>query len=218
VSKQLADTQSEGSARGARKTRSARGQNTEDELIRIATQLFCARGYNATSIAELADAMGVTNASVYYYVSSKQELLLRVLQSGLDGFLSQLEEIAARDVPSREKLRLAIENHLAFVFGRRDAITVFLRERRFLDSPYREEYQRNVHRYDELFVGIIKDGVASGELPPVDPQVTSLLVLGALNWIVEWHKQDGRLGHAQLTEIIVDLLLARMLAVPADAR
>lgn len=213
-----ARTGADASAKGRRKPRSARGQSTEDELIRVATQLFCARGYNGTSIAELADAMGVTNASVYYYVASKQELLLRVLQSGLDGFLSQLEEIAGQDLPSREKLRLAIENHLAFVFGRRDAITVFLRERRFLESPYREEYQRNVHRYDELFVGIIKDGVASDELPPVDPQVTSLLVLGALNWIVEWHKQDGRLGHAQLTEIIVDLLLDRMLALPGASR
>lgn len=195
------------------RTLGRRGRSTEEELLRTATHLFCARGYNGTSISDLAEAMGVTNASVYYYVSSKQELLLRVLQSGLDGFLGKLEEIAQSDLPSREKLRLALENHLAFVFDRRDAITVFLRERRFLESPYREDYQRNVDRYDALFHQIVEGSVDRGEISVRDPRVSTLLALGAMNWIVEWHKPHGRLSQGELTEIIIDLLLNQLFAL-----
>lgn len=191
-----------------------RGRRTEEQLIQIATELFCSGGYNGTSIAELAKSIGVTNASVYYYFPSKQQLLLRVLQSGLDGFLSRLEEIVELEVSPREKLRLAIKNHLDFVFRRRDAISVFLRERRFLESPYSEDYQRNVDRYDELFVAIIRDGIPVGDFPSVDARITSLIILGALNWMIEWHQQDGRLGQEDLSELTLELILDRMLAAP----
>jgi AcrR family transcriptional regulator len=192
----------------------SRGRDTEAVLIESATRLFYEKGYNGTSITDLADALGLVNASVYYYVASKQELLLRVLQSGMEGFLTRLEEIAAGDGSSQEKVRLAIENHLEFVVNRRDAVAVFLRERRFLEPPLSEAYDDSVDRYDELFIELVEEGIAAGEFPAVDAHLVTRLILGAINWIVEWYDPRGRLSRAELTDTVTDMLVGRLLASP----
>lgn len=189
-----------------------RSRDTGAALIADATALFCEKGFNGTSITDLADALGVANASVYYHVSSKQELLLRVLEAGMEGFLPRLEEIVASDRPGREKLVLAIENHLEFVFNRRDAVAVFLRERRFLEPPFSAEYEDLVDRYDELFAKILDDGVKAGDFTAVNVPVATRLILGMINWIVEWYHEDGQLSQAKLSETVIELVVDRMLA------
>jgi AcrR family transcriptional regulator len=188
-----------------------RAGGTEQAFLRTATELFRDKGFHGTSISDVASAMGVTNASLYYYFSSKQDLLLRVLRSGMETFLESLEEIVATDLPAREKLEMAVANHLRFVFERGDAVAVFLRERRFLEQPHLDEYQPRIDRYDELFTSIIEEAVAAGELPPVDPRLASLVILGAINSTIEWYRPQGRLDEGRLAGEIIDLLLHRML-------
>ena len=191
------------------------GRGTEQAFLDTATALFRDKGFHGTSISDVATAMGVTNASLYYYFTSKQELLLRVLRSGMETFLESLEDIVAMDRPPREKLELAVANHLRFVFDRGDAVAVFLRERRFLESPHVDPYQERVDRYDELFTSIVEEGVASGDLPEVDPRLASLLVLGAINSTIEWYRPGGRLDEATVTAGIIDLVVRRMLRADA---
>lgn len=206
----------QGTKNGGR--RNGRPEDTERAIIRAATRLFSERGYNGTSIADLAGTVNVRNASLYYHISSKQGLLLRVLEDGMSGLLAGLEEICATDLPERDKLRLAIENHLAFIFDRGDAVAVFLRERRFLEKPQAENYRRKVDRYDVLFTAILKRGIASGEFPRVDARITSLAILGMINWVTEWHRPHGRLSPRQLSRIFLDLILGRLLATSARPR
>lgn len=204
---------------GSRATTASREQprrsarQTERAFIEVATTLFAQKGFNGTSISDLAQELGLTTASLYYHVSSKQELLLRVLATGMSDFLHRLEGVVQGSGSSRDKLRIAIENHLEFVLGNPLAVTVFLRERRFLESPYREEYQEQVDRYDKLFSGIIAAGVRTGEMPPVDVQLTRLAILGMINWVVEWYEPGGRLDPTRIKQEMTELILDRMLAI-----
>ncbi|SDX99701.1 transcriptional regulator, TetR family [Modestobacter sp. DSM 44400] len=191
---------------------------TESAFISAATELFAERGYNGTSISDLAARLGLTTASLYYHVSGKQELLLRVLDTGMAEFLDRLESIAAQDIDHRSKLRQAVENHLSFVLHHKDAVTVFLRERRFLESPYKEEYEHRVDRYDALFAGIIEDGMASEEVPAGDPHLVRLAILGMINWIVEWYEPGGRLSADEILATFADLVTERMLSAPPARR
>lgn len=187
---------------------------TERAFIAAATDLFAERGYNGTSIAVLANKLGLTTASLYYHVSGKQELLLKVLTSSLGQFLERLEEIAAQEEDPRLKLRLAVENHLSFVLHNPQAVAVFLRERRFLESPYKEQYQEQVDRYDGLFTDIIDDGMAVAALPPGDPHLVRLAILGMINWVVEWYRPGGRLGADEILKTFADLVTERILPPP----
>jgi TetR/AcrR family transcriptional regulator, cholesterol catabolism regulator len=187
---------------------------TERAFITAATGLFAERGYNGTSISDLANQLGLTTASLYYHVSGKQELLLKVLTTGLAPFLEQLERIHAEEQNPRRKLRLAVENHLSFVLHNPQAVAVFLRERRFLESPYKEQYREQVDRYDVLFTEIIDDGMADSALPPSDPVLIRLAILGMINWVVEWYRPGGRLDADQILQTFADLVTERILAPP----
>lgn len=181
-------------------------RDTEQAFIQTATELFADQGYKGTSITDLAEPLGLTPASLYYYVPSKQDLLLRVLTSVLTGVLQRLEAVAQSDATSRDKLELAIRNHLDFVLGNPKAVAVFLRERRFLEPPYQEEYQGRIARYDALFTRIIEEGVDSGVFPAVNPSLARLAILGMTNWAVEWYQPGGRFSAAQVTEHMLQLV------------
>src|SRR5690606_26145202 len=83
----------------------ASGADTEQAFIEAATRLFAEKGFKGTSISDLAKELNLTTASLYYYVDGKQELLARVLQSGMADFLARLQAIAEGDGEPREKLR-----------------------------------------------------------------------------------------------------------------
>jgi TetR/AcrR family transcriptional regulator, cholesterol catabolism regulator len=189
---------------------------TERAFITAATGLFAERGYNGTSISDLAKQLGLTTASLYYHVSGKQELLLKVLTTGLVPFLEQLERIHAEEQNPRRKLRLAVENHLSFVLHNPQAVAVFLRERRFLESPFKERYQEQVDRYDLLFTEIIDEGMADSASPPNDPHLIRLAILGMINWVVEWYRPGGRLEADEILQTFADLVTERILAPPAS--
>lgn len=196
--------------RGNRKRRPA--AETERAFIAAATELFAEKGYNGTSISDLAQELGLTTASLYYHVSGKQELLLRVLGTGMERFLQRLEDIAAQDLDPRLRLRLAVENHLSFVLEEQGSVTVFLRERRFLEPPYRQQYQELVERYETLFTEMVSEAMEAGAIPPGDPHLIRLAILGMINWIVEWYKPDGRFAPEEIRATFADLITERMLA------
>lgn len=193
-----------------------RRQTTEtgQAFIAAATTLFAEKGFNGTSIGDLANELGLTTASLYYHVSGKQELLLRVLEDGMSNFLNRLEELAELDLQPREKIRLAVENHLHFVLTHKQEVAVFLRERRFLESPLRETYDARVNRYDHLFTEVIREGMATGTVPAGDPTLLRLAILGMINWIVEWYEPGGRLSIDEIKTQMTELIMERMLGLP----
>lgn len=161
-------------------------------------------------MADLAAAVEVRNASLYHYVDSKQQLLLRVLEEGLSGFLERLEVIHAGDDPPREKLRAAVLNHLEFIFERPGAITVFIRERRFGEQPLFVEYHSRVERYQRMFLEIVSSSVEPTE-SWFDAKVAGMATLAMMNGIVEWYSPGGRLSRRQLTDVMLHLILDRLL-------
>jgi AcrR family transcriptional regulator len=190
--------------------------STRDRLIAVATRMFCEKGYEGTSMSDIARALDVQNAAIYYYVASKQELLLRVLEEGMQGYLERLEEISGLRTSHREKMRLALENHMDFIFERPDAVAVFLREKRFLNHEDATGYLASVHRYDSLMVGILEAGLQTGEFPASDPGLTNLAIMGMTNWIIEWYRPAGRLSKEQVRSQMISLIMDRLLAVSSE--
>lgn len=193
------------------KTKRERSKETYEEIIKIARELFNEQGYNGTGVAQIVAKAGVTNAALYYYVSSKQELLYRVLEDGMADQLEKLERIYAASEPAAQRLEGALNNHFDLIFHRPTAIRVFLRERRFLQGEYAERYQERVKRYDMLFERIVADGVASGEFAPCDPRLMRLAILGMVNWVTEWYHADGPATDAEIRSTYISWAIRRLL-------
>src|SRR6476469_310162 len=110
-----------------------------EELTRIAARLFAERGYQGTSLADLAQQLGVQKPSLYHHIASKEDLLWEVAWDGAESFHAGLDAVPA-DAAAAERIRLALRAHLAVVAGQLDVATVFVREWRYLEGERRERF------------------------------------------------------------------------------
>ncbi len=134
----------------------------------------------------MAEALGVQKASVYTYITSKQELLFETMREGASAFHAGLDAIP-EDVSASEKIRLALRSHLRTVADQLDVATVFTREWRYLEGERREEIVRERRRYEERFRALFREGRELGELrTDLDDAAAALLVLSAANWAYTW--------------------------------
>lgn len=193
-------------------TRGPRGR-TEEALYVAAAELFAQKGYAGTTLDDIAAATGIHKSTIFHYVQSKEDLLAIVLDRGLREYIIRLEAIATNvELTHLARLEAALRNHLAFVFERRRELTVFLKERKHLSGDRGREYLEVADRYEALFREIVAGGMDTGEFLAADPQLATLVLLGGANWLVEWYREGGRLGHEEIVDTYVDLLVYRMVA------
>jgi TetR/AcrR family transcriptional regulator, cholesterol catabolism regulator len=157
-----------------------------EELTRTAARLFAERGYHGTSLADLAEALGIQKASLYHHIDSKEDLLWEVARSGAAGFHAALDDVPER-LPATEKIRLALRAHLGVVAEQLDAATVFTREWRALEGERRASFLAERRRYEERIRDLFREGVELGELrTDLDTATAALLLLSAANWAYTW--------------------------------
>jgi TetR/AcrR family transcriptional regulator, cholesterol catabolism regulator len=157
-----------------------------EELTRIAARLFAERGYQGTSLADLADELGVQKPSLYHHIASKEDLLWEVARDGARAFHAALDAVPA-DAATTDRIRLALRGHLAVVAGQLDAATVFVREWRYLSGERREAFVAERRRYEQRIRELFRDGVEGSELrTDLDVATAALLFLSAANWAYTW--------------------------------
>ena len=161
------------------------------ELTRIAARLFAERGYQGTSLADLAAQLGVQKPSLYHHIASKEDLLWEVAWDGAEAFHAALDEVPA-EASATERIRLALRAHLRVVSDQLDVATVFVREWRYLEGERREEFVFERRRYEERIRALFREGVEQSELrTDLDVEGAALLFLSAANWAYTW-LQPGR--------------------------
>lgn len=149
-------------------------------ILREATRLFVANGYYGLSMREIAEAVGVSKAGLYYHFRDKEALFLAILTDNLDQIEWLLGE--ARQAPST---RAQIEQMIQAIFHRapdqRAIIRLASQEMGHLSQAARAEFNRMYH---EKFIGqveaIMTDGIARGELRPMEPSLATWLLLGMM--------------------------------------
>lgn len=206
VSARRAPAPSDGARAGA-KPRTLSHHDKPAEIFAAALRLFQAKGYHGASMQDLADAVGMQKASLYYYFHSKEDLLVMVCERGTGAFTQELEEIVASDLDATNKLRRAMECHLVALCEHLDLFTVFLREQKFLGEIQQVRLRGEGKKHAALLSAILEQGIASGEFRPVNVTVTTLAILGMCNWLYEWYSPDGTLEPHEIAAMYSDLVL-----------
>jgi TetR/AcrR family transcriptional regulator, cholesterol catabolism regulator len=184
------------------------------QIDQTATALFRRRGYAATSMRELAAALGIEAGSIYSHIKSKEELLHRICFRVADEFMAGLQAANAdADAPAATHLRRAIESHVRVLIHDVDASAVFLHELRHLSEPALSEFVQLQRGYEAAFREMIARGVADGALRTPDPAFATLTLFASLTWLPNWYRTDGKLTPDQIAERLTDQLLYG-LAVP----
>lgn len=200
-------------ATGARPSGRAR-RNSYEDLVDVATGLFSQHGYEGTSVRMIAEALGVQSGSLYSHISSKDEILKRIVLSVASDFLEGARAISASDAPPEERLRSLCRHHLEVLHRHQAAVTVYYDEWRKLEAGPRAEIVEQRREYEQLFGRVVEDGVAAGTFGPVDVRSAVLVLLSACNWTYQWYAPRGRLRPAQIADSYVDLLLSGLLRRP----
>jgi TetR/AcrR family transcriptional regulator, cholesterol catabolism regulator len=157
-----------------------------DEVTRAAARLFADRGYHGTSLADLAEALGIQKASLYHHIEAKEELLWEIARAGAAAFGAALDGVP-EGRPATERIRLALRAHLGVVADQLDTATVFTREWRALEGEHRERFLADRRRYEERVRDLFREGVERGELrADLDVATAALLFLSAANWAYTW--------------------------------
>ncbi len=181
------------------------------EIVQAAAQIFREKGYHATSMQDIADAVHLQKASLYHHVESKQEILLEILDHALDRMTTDITAVVNSDHSPTEKLRLALRAYTTILTEDRDLAAVLLLEYRGLDTGLRARHIARRDQVDRLWRQIVESGIDAGEFRSVDPAMTSFALLGVQNWMITWFHQDGRLTSTQTADGFADLFLKGLL-------
>lgn len=177
-----------------------------EELVAVAARLFAERGYHGTSMADLAEAMGVQKGSLYSLTGSKQDLLVVVTREGAAAFHAALDAVPEDAVPL-ERLRAALRGHLAVVAAQVDAATVFTREWRYLEEPELTAFRDERRRYEARWRALVREAAERGALrSDVDVDAMVLVLLSAANWAYTWIRADAATDELadRFLEIVLD--------------
>ena len=162
------------------------------EILDGAARVFRSIGYPHATLRHVAEEVGIDRASLYYYVSNKQDLLVELLARPMMDFERRCLAIAERDLPPIEKLRQAMVTHMEVLEGLYPESFIFIAERLDTLEPEVRAIASSGRRYHQLLTNMIRDGQASGDIrSDIDPVLAMHGMLGMLNWVHRWYHSDG---------------------------
>jgi len=179
------------------------------EIDEVASGLFHANGYSATSVRDIAKALDIQGASLYAHVASKEDLLWTIVDRAATDFEAAADRAIA-DTPNAdavERLAALVEAHVEVVTADPERSSVFVTEWRHLSPDRRAAIAARRDAYEARFRETIADGQAVGAFRATDPAIAATFILTALNGIATWYRPDGRLSPDRIADHYVELAL-----------
>ena len=162
-------------------------------ILDAAAEVFAARGFHGASTQDIADVLGIKQASLYYYFPSKEVALEEVCLRGAEGHLETAISIAAAPDTARDKIKRLIAAHLSPLLDRRPFVRTFLNERQHLPTESRRRIGRLSRAYERLIEDVLKSGVRSGEFRhDLDCRLAALGLLGLINAVAAWYGKEPK--------------------------
>ncbi|HEX8494972.1 MAG TPA: TetR/AcrR family transcriptional regulator [Pyrinomonadaceae bacterium] len=181
------------------------------EIYRTAAQIILRKGYDATSVNDIANALGMTKAGLYHYISGKKELLFDIMNFGLDE-LDEEVAIPAKAINDAEaRLRFIVSSHAQLVTRGQGAITILVDEVTALTPAQFRKITHRKREYFDYLRDLLDELKSAGKLQDLDTTAATFCLLGMINWLSRWFRQDGALTAEQAAAEIVKIALGGLL-------
>jgi AcrR family transcriptional regulator len=187
-------------------------------VLETAARLICAKGYEAASVQDIADACGLTKAGLYYYIRSKEDLLLEIQNYGMDIFEERVLLPVLSISDPVERLKACMERNIFLVTeGWSKEVTIILHEHDTLTGDARRHINARKKRYVHFLESSFEEAMREGRLRRVEPRVAAFSFLGQVLWIYKWYRPDGRIPAERLSREMQDLFFGGLEIPPAPA-
>jgi AcrR family transcriptional regulator len=197
--------------------RSAGYDEQREMILERAAQLFARRGYPATSMNEVAQACGLSKATLYHYYKDKYELLVSIAQTHVSRLEGLVADVLARKLAPEARMRELIRSLVEEYSGAQNAHRVLTEDVKFLVSPDRERVLDQQRRVVDGFARVVVSMRPELKKAALGKPLTMLL-FGMINWMFTWMNPEGELDYADLAPIVADLFLGGLPAVTLPSR
>jgi AcrR family transcriptional regulator len=211
----------------SRRRRTAQSDGSVDyaakraELLKIAAKLFKERGFKSTKLADIAQAAGLDRATVYYYVSSKEELFHESVEGVLDDSIKYAKKLQADDsLRSIERLHRIYVALMVSYEENYPATFVYIQEQMHAvageETAWAQDIMRKTRAFDQILLGFIREAIEAGDLRrDIPPRLVENGLFGMLNWTHRWFVPGGILSGREVGEALWSMFTRGMLKNPS---
>lgn len=190
-----------GAARLVAKPRGRPGYDL-DSLLMVAVEVFNERGYDGTSMEDLAQRLGITKSAIYHHVPGKAEMLRLSVDRALDALFAVLDEPAARAGRAIDRLEHVVRRSVEVLVAELPFVTLLLRVRG--NTAVERQALARRREFDRVVTDLVELAGKEGDIrPDVDPALTARLLFGLVNSLTEWYRPGLELTRTDLADALV---------------
>jgi AcrR family transcriptional regulator len=187
-----------------------------DEICKVAARMICEKGYDGTSMSEIASAVGITKAGIYHHIEGKRELLFAIMSYGMDSLYREVI-VPARAIEDPElRLRTIITNHARLITSNsgpqgNNPVTILVDETAGLMPAHRRKVNQRKRSYVDMIRHTLTQLKDQQKLRDVDVTAAAFSLLGMIIWLSRWYNPQGRLTPDEVAADISSIALGGLL-------
>ena len=186
-----------------------------DHIYRVAAEIMCRKGYEATSMNDIADAVGLTKAGMYHYIQGKEHLLFEIMTFAMDMVDENVIAPTRAIEDPEERLRTLVQRHAGRILEVGGEVTILLEEMWALTPAHRRIIRGRKREYFEMVRQTLQQLASAGKLRQVDPSVATFSLFGMINWISRWYRRDGKIAKEAVLKDFTELATSSVLKTPS---
>ncbi|MFC4024051.1 TetR/AcrR family transcriptional regulator [Oceanobacillus longus] len=194
--------------------RQKKAEKKKEEIIQSALSIISEKGYHATTMEDIAAKLLMTKGSVYYYFKDKQDLLFESQKMLLEQSIANIEKVVFEDLPPVEKLDATMIIHMEYLISERTGFTMGARPEQLFAEEQLNDILELREKYSKYFDDLIKQGIEDGEFMEIDIRLVRNIILGAMNYMIDWYSPKGSKSKSELAEAISNYLLRILIKDP----
>jgi AcrR family transcriptional regulator len=175
------------------------------EIHRVIARLFAYKGYHSTSMREIARELGMNQASLYHYFTSKEDVLFGLMNDAMNEVLGTLEEICVSDLTAEDKLKRVLHSYIRSYAGDQERLILLVNEMNSLTETNRLILVEKQRKYVQLIKSILKELANEEKMKEIDASVATFAFFGMVHYTIKWYHKDGPITLEELARLFVDI-------------
>ncbi len=183
------------------------------KILRAAAALFASKGFEGTSVRDIAEKSGISVPGMFYYFPSKEMILYEIMTSFMDQAFQKILEIYNSDIDPIEKLSEICKFYVEQYAGHKNELTILVSERKSLDQNHRRICIEKERDYVKALKSLFRDLADRNLLKPINHSILAFIFFGMVHWTYRWYdpKAKNGIGPSELGKIFSDVFLSGIL-------
>ncbi len=188
--------------------------SNKERILKSATELYASKGFDGTSVRDIADKVGLSVPGMFHYFSSKEEILYEIMTAFMDDAYRKIMEIYTADIDPIEKLSEICKFYVEQYAGHKHQLTILISERKSLIPEHRQTCIKKERDYVKALRNLFEELAKRKLLKPIDHSILAFIFFGMVHWTYRWYnpKVKGGIGPNELGIIFSEVFLRGILA------